>query len=133
MSDMRSGSSFWNYLQLSIQSVILHCFPNCLPMASKVKSTLGLLTSSTLVVSVWFSAESFLLSMSRLECSKAVFYAPILFLTFINDLSDSGKSSISLLMTLLYAMTSLVLTESLFPLFRPWKNHKLVKHLEYVF
>ena len=42
----------------------------------KANSTPGSLTSSTLVTNVWHSTESFhLLSLSRLECPKAVFWA----------------------------------------------------------
>ena len=59
-----------------------------LPMESKANSTLGLLTSSTLVVNVWLSAESFYLHyLSKLKCSKAVLDSG-LFLIFINDLFD---------------------------------------------
>ena len=76
ISDMRSGLSLWTYLELWIQSGILPCSPNCLPMESKANSTLGLLTSSTLglltsftlVDNVWLSTEPFhLLSLSRSE------------------------------------------------------------------
>ena len=82
------------YLKLLIQSGILPYSPNSLPMASKPNSTHGLLISSTLEADVWHLMGSFhLLSLSRLECSKAVFsvLGPVQFLISINDLSDSGK------------------------------------------
>ena len=64
-------------------------------MASKANSTHGVLTSSTLVVNVWFSMESFhLLSPSRLEGLKAV--GPVLILIFINDFSDSLENPLYL-------------------------------------
>ena len=75
MSEMGSESSLWTYLEYLIQSGILPHSPKYLPMESKTNSTQGLLTSSTLVPNVWHSTESFhLLSLSRLECSKAVFW-----------------------------------------------------------
>ena len=61
------------YLELLIQPGILPCSPNCLPLELNANSTLGLLTSSTLI-DMWFSMEPFrLLSLSRLEHPKAVF------------------------------------------------------------
>ena len=121
-----------------IQSGILPCFPNSLPLASKANSTHGLMTSFTLVANVWPSTESFhLLSLSRLECPKTVFWA---------QSYSSYSSLISLilwkilfiyfLMTPPFAVISLILqTEGcgLFPLRTLKKYHKLVKHLEYAF
>ena len=72
---MRSGPSLWRYLILLVQSGILPCSPNSLPIKSKTNSTHCLLTSSTLVANVWLSTEPFHLSLSRLECLKAVFWA----------------------------------------------------------
>ena len=45
------------------------CLLSTLSMTSKGNST------STLVANMWLSTESFLLSLSRLECPKAVFWA----------------------------------------------------------
>ena len=81
MSDMRSGHSLSTYLVLLIQSGIPHYSPNSLPMTSKTNSTHGFLTFYTLVANVWLSsgldwtASLHLLSLSRLECPKAVFWA----------------------------------------------------------
>ena len=76
MSDMRSGPSLWTYLDHLMQSDIPPYSPNSLPMVFKANSTHGLLTLSVLVANVWHSTESFhLLSLSRLECPKAVFWA----------------------------------------------------------
>jgi len=48
-------------VSLDINSGILACSKNCLPMESKANSTLGWLTSSTLIVNVWLSMKPFLL------------------------------------------------------------------------
>jgi len=49
-------------------------------MASKANSTHISLTSSTLIANKWLSMESFhILSLSRLESIKAVFYVPSYF------------------------------------------------------
>ena len=76
ISVMRSGLSLWTYLKLLIQSRVLPCSPNCLLAESKTNSTLGLLTSSTLLANVSLSIEPFnLLCLSRLQypmqCSRS--------------------------------------------------------------
>ena len=57
---------------------------------------------------------------------------PVLFLIFINDLSDSGKSSLSICWWLhpvpWHPSSSRQAGCSLFPLFRSWQNHKLKSH-----
>ena len=40
ISEMRSGLYLWTYLKLLMQSGILPCSPNCLPLESKASSTL---------------------------------------------------------------------------------------------
>ena len=111
MSDMRSGPSLWTNLVLLIQSGILPYFPNCLPLASKANSTHGLLTSSALVAKVWLFPESFhLLSLSRLECPKAVFRVQSYsWSSLMISLTLLKMFLICFLLTLPSAVTSLIL------------------------
>ena len=79
MSSMRSRQSFWTYLVVlnSLASSFLTLQTVCL-WHSKANSTHSFLMSSTLVNNVWHSTESFqLLSLSRLECPKAVFWVQL--------------------------------------------------------
>ena len=84
---------------------------NCLPMTSKANSTHGFLISSPLVANVWHSMKSFHhLSLSRLECPKAVFLAQAYssFSSMIS-LTPSKILFIYWVMTPPSAMTSLIL------------------------
>jgi len=136
---MRSGPSLWTYLVLLIQSGILPCSWNSLPIASKANSTHGFLTSSTGVLSKQTCGcqwNPFISSPCRgwsapRQCSVS------------NPIPDLQKCSIwlwkscfiSILMNPSLSLTSLILQTGrlqFFPLFRPWQNHKLLKHLEHL-
>ena len=110
-----------------------------MPVEYKAKSTVGLLTSSTLVANLGLSMEPFhLLSLSRLDNRKGVFSVPS---------SSQYLSMISLtlqkVLRISLLMTSTLCCDIPHPADRQAaasslssdvdKNHKLVKHLEQFF
>ena len=96
MPDMKSEPSHETYHLPSIQSGTLLCSPNSLPMVSKDISIHASQTSSPVATNVCrFLEFSHSLFLSRLEFLKAVpqhVLCPVLFLVFINDLSDSWEN-----------------------------------------